>query len=189
MPRVSQTEPWIKPFRRQVAVTCGEDWYVRNNRGRLRLEVRGAGTVALNFDWTERGAALALPFIQQMFKRWDGRRITHAAATQSTKTSVSNQKLDFTPLVDAFHKFVPYAGDKTWKEIYLPVLKKNCRDQFKSKAPRDGEALCMAVMSQWEQGIRMGQISRRVLFWLSNWTVQCGYLKPIYSHPLVCLKR
>ena len=92
MPRVSQTEPWIKPFRRQVAVTCGEDWYVRNNRGRLRLEVRGAGTVALSFDWTERGAALALPFIQQMFKRWDCGRITLAAATQSTKTSVSKSE-------------------------------------------------------------------------------------------------
>ena len=182
MPRVSQTEPWIKPFRRQVAVTCGEDWYVRNNRGRLRLEVRGAGTVALNFDWTERGAALALPFIQQMFKRWDGGRITLAAATQSTKTSGSNQKLDFTQLVDAFHKFVPYAGDKTWKENYMPVLR-NCRDQFKGKTPRDGEALCIAALSQWDQGTRMRQISRRVLFKFLDWAVRRGHLKPIYSPP------
>ena len=58
----------------------------------VSAEVLGVGTVALNFDWTERGAALALPFIQQMFKRWDGGRITHAAATQSTKTSVSKSE-------------------------------------------------------------------------------------------------
>ena len=80
MPRVSQTEPWIKPFRRQIAATCGESWYVRNNRGRIRLEVRDAGTISLEYDWTERGSALALPRIQQIFKRWANGQITLAQA-------------------------------------------------------------------------------------------------------------
>ena len=48
MPRLSETEAWIKPFRRQVAITCGDGWYVRNNRGRMRLNVPGHGTLSLN---------------------------------------------------------------------------------------------------------------------------------------------
>ena len=99
MPRVSETESWIKPFRRQIAETCGESWYVRNNRGRIRLVVRDAGTVSLPFEWTARGSALALPRIQQIFKRWNGGQITLAAAAQNAHTSSSHQKLDFSQLI------------------------------------------------------------------------------------------
>ena len=107
MPRVSQTEPWIKPFRRQIAATCGESWYVRNNRGRIRLEVRDAGTVSLEYDWTERGSALALPRIQQIFKRWANGQITLANAAQIADTSSSHQKLNINQLIDKYRQFVP----------------------------------------------------------------------------------
>ena len=63
MPRLSETEAWIKPFRRQVAITCGDGWYVRNNRGRMRLNVPSHGSLSLNFDWSKRGATQALPQI------------------------------------------------------------------------------------------------------------------------------
>ena len=89
MPRVSETEAWIKPFRRQVAITCGEGWYVRNNRGRMRLNVPGHGSLSLNYDWSERGATQALPYIQQLFKRWDGGRVSLGAAATRTNTSNS----------------------------------------------------------------------------------------------------
>ena len=69
MPRLSEKEAWIKPFRRQVAITCGDGWYVRNNRGRMRLNVSGHGTLSLNYDWSERGATQALPFIQQLLQK------------------------------------------------------------------------------------------------------------------------
>ena len=52
-----------------MAITCGEGWYVRNNRGRMCLNVPGHGSVSLNYDWSKRGATQALPFIQQLFKR------------------------------------------------------------------------------------------------------------------------
>ena len=113
MPRVSQTEPWIKPFRRQIAATCGESWYVRNNRGRIRLEVRDAGTISLEYDWTERGSALALPRIQQIFKRWANGQITLANAAQIADTSSSHQKLNIGQLIDKYRQFVPSAGDTT----------------------------------------------------------------------------
>jgi hypothetical protein len=115
LPRVSETESWIKPFRRQIAETCGESWYVRNNRGRIRLVVRDAGTVSLPFEWTARGSALALPRIQQIFKRWNGGQITLAAAAQNTDTSSSHQKLDCSQLIETCREFVPNAGERPGK--------------------------------------------------------------------------
>ena len=182
MPRVSQTEPWIKPFRRQIAETCGESWYVRNNRGRIRLEVRDAGTVSLPFEWTARGSALALPRIQQIFKRWNGGQISLAAAAQNADTSSSHQKLDFSQLIDKYRAFVPNAGETTWKSFYLPVLR-NCAKAFNDRPPVDGEALAMQCLAQWEQGSRMRQTSRQKLYGFLNWAVQRGHLKPIYASP------
>ena len=182
MPRVSQTEPWIKPFRRQIAATCGESWYVRNNRGRIRLEVRDAGTVSLEYDWTERGSALALPRIQQIFKRWANGQITLAKASQIADTSSSHQKLNINQLIDKYRQFVPSAGDTTWRYNYLPVLK-NCAKVFSDRPPLDGEALCLACLKQWEHGSRMRQTSRQKLYGFLNWAVQRGHLKPIYSPP------
>ena len=182
MPRLSQTEPWIKPFRQQIAATCGDSWYVRNNRGRIRLEVRDTGTVSLPYEWTARGSALALPRIQQIFKRWNGGQITLAAAAQNADTSSSHQKLDFNELLAKYRAFVPNAGDTTWKSHYLPVLK-NCATAFKDRPPVDGEALAMQCLKQWEQGSRMRQTSRQKLYGFLNWAVQRGHLKPIYAPP------
>ena len=134
MPRISQTEPWIKPFRKQIAEACGESWYVRNNRGRIRLEVRDAGTVSLPYEWTARGSALALPRILQIYKRWNGGQITLAAAAQNADTSSSHQKLNFSQLIDKYRAFVPNAGDSTWKSFYLPVLR-NCAKAFDGRPP------------------------------------------------------
>ena len=182
MPRVSETESWIKPFRRQIAETCGESWYVRNNRGRIRLVVRDAGTVSLPFEWTARGSALALPRIQQIFKRWKDGQITLAAAAQNADTSSSHQKLVFSQLIETYREFVPNAGDKTWESFYLPVLR-NCAKAFEGRPPVDGEALAMQCLAQWEQGTRMRQMCRQKLYGFLNWAVQRGHLKPIYSPP------
>ena len=172
------TEPWIKSFRRQIAVTCGDNWYLRNKRGRIRLEVRDSRTVSLPCDWTERGAALALPRIQQIFKRWNGGQITLAAAAQNADTSSSRQKLDFAQLIADYREFVPNAGESTWKKFYLPVLR-HCAKQFEGRPPVDGEALCLASLAQWEQGSRMRQTSRQKLYGFLNWSVQRGHLKPV----------
>ena len=134
MPRISQTEPWIKPFRKQIAEACGESWYVRNNRGRIRLEVRDAGTVSLHYEWTACGSALVLPRILQIYKRWNGGQITLAAAAQNADTSSSHQKLNFSQLIDKYRAFVPNAGDSTWKSFYLPVLR-NCAKAFDGRPP------------------------------------------------------
>jgi hypothetical protein len=123
-----------------------------------------------------------LPFIQQLFKRWDGGRITLAAAAISTNTSSSHQKLDFSQLIDRYREFVRSAGDTTWRYNYLPVLR-NCAKAFSDLPPVDGEALCIACLKQWMQGSRMRQTSCQKLCSFLNWAVKRGHLKPFYSPP------
>ena len=120
--------------------------------------------------------------IQQLFKRWNGRRITLTAAAISTKTSSSHQKLDFNALFEKYRPFVPNAADTTWKTFYLPVLE-NCAKAFEGNPPVDGEALAMQCLARWEQGSRMRQTSRQKLYGFLNWAVQHGHLKPIYAPP------
>jgi len=128
----------------------------------MRLNVSGHGTLPLNYVWSERGATQALPFIQQLFKRWDGGRITLAAAATTTNTSSSHEKTDFNQLIAKYLALVPNAGDKTWQDNYLPVLK-NCAKAFSRRPPVDGEVLAMTCLAQWEQCSRMRQTSRQKL--------------------------
>ena len=103
----------MKTFRQQIKECCGDGWYVRNNRGRMRLIVQGHGSVSLNYPWSLEGSTRALPYIQQLFKRWDDGRISLGAAATSTQTSSSHQKLDFAELIETYREFVPNASDKT----------------------------------------------------------------------------
>ena len=176
------TEPWVKPFRDQVRASTATDWWVLNNRGRMRLQVKGLGSISLPYPWTLEGSTQALPRIQQIFKRWAGGQITLAAAAHNAETSSSHQRLDFSQLIEKYRAFVPNAGDTTWKTFYLPVLR-NCAMAFEGLPPVDGEALAMQCLAQWEQGSRMRQTSRQKLYGFLNWAVQRGHLKPIYSPP------
>lgn len=182
MVQVSNKEPWLKPFRELVRESTAKDWWVINSRGRMRLQVPGVGSATLPYEWSKQGSAHALPRIQQIFKRWNGGSITLAQAANVADTSSSRQKLNFDELIDSYRKFVPNAGDKTWRKGYLPVLLK-CRDKFKGTPPRDGEALCMTCLEGWEQGTRQRQISRQKLYGFLTWAVQRGHLKPIYLPP------
>jgi len=173
----------VKPFRDQVRASTASDWWVLNNRGRMRLQVKGVGSISLPYPWTLEGSTQGLPRIQQIFKRWANGQITLAQAAQSANTSSSHQQLNFSQLIDKYRQFVPSAGDTTWKYNYLPVLK-NCTKAFTDRPPVDGEALCIACLKQWEQGSRMRQTSRQKLYGFLNWAVQRGHLKPIYSPPV-----
>ena len=173
----------MKPFRDQVRASTASDWWVLNNRGRMRLQVKGVGSISLPYPWTLEGSTQGLPRIQQIFKRWANGQITLAQAAQSANTSSSHQQLNFSQLIDKYRQFVPNAGETTWKTFYLPVLR-NCTKAFSDRPPVDGEALCIACLQQWEQGSRMRQTSRQKLYGFLNWAVQRGHLKPIYSPPV-----
>ena len=67
MPQRSEADAWVKTFRQQVKTNTGDGWYVRNNRGRMRLNVAGHGSLALDYKWSLEGSTQALPFIMGQF--------------------------------------------------------------------------------------------------------------------------
>lgn len=182
MGQLRNTEPWVKVFRDQVRLSTMPNWKVLNSRGRMRLQVTGEGSVMLPYEWSQQATTHALPRIQQIFKRWKGGALTLTAAAQTAETSSSNQKIDFDALIKSFREFVPNAGEKTWQEHYLPVLR-NCKQQFAGTNPKDGESLCMACLAQWEQGSRMRTISRQKLTKFLDWAIDRGLLKTSYRPP------
>ena len=121
---------------------------MRNSRGQIRLEVKGVSSVTLPHPWSEQGAALALPRIQQIRKRYgDGTAMTLAEAAGRTSTAGSQQTIDWDGLFSDFRKFNPNANDTTWRKDIVPVLRK-CRDQFKGQPPTNGEVLCLNAFEQ-----------------------------------------
>ena len=185
---MTSSQDWVKPFRRQIWKTCIDGWNLIESRGRMRLQVREEGkktqSLMLPYDWTEEGAARALPRIQQIFKRYQKENLSLAKAAQSVETSNSNQTIDWDDLFLQYRSYRPNANDSTWNTKYRPVLERTAAIfESKSKKPVDGTALMMKVLEKWEQGTRARQISRQCLSAFLNWAVGANHLKPCYLPP------
>ncbi len=190
MPRLTQTETWVKEYRELLRQSFAPDaqWSVGEHRGSIRLQVKhngGKQTRLLPFEWSKKGFSAAIPEIQQIYKRfYTGKTQTLAAACEVVKVSDSNNKIDFQQLIEDFRLFVPNASDKTWQKSYIPVLTKAKELFERSKGkPNNGEELMMAALEQWEQGTRMRQIQRRSLNKFLNWAVSRIKLPAAYAPP------
>ena len=117
---IVEKESWVKHFRNQIKLTCADNWYVTNNRGRIRLKVDEVGSVSLPYDWSEKGAALAIDRIKLGFKRYIESKGKHTltAIFQQTQASSSKHELDWEALVNDYRPFVPTVSDATWKKSY-----------------------------------------------------------------------
>ena len=190
MPRLTQTETWVKEYRELLRQSFAPDaqWSVGEHRGSIRLQVKhngGKQTRLLPFEWSKKGFSAAIPEIQQIYKRfYTGKTQTLAAACEVVKVSDSNNKIDFQQLIEDFRLFVPNASDKTWQKSYMPILTKAKELFERSKGkPSNGEELMMAALEQWEQGTRMRQIQRRSLNKFLNWAVSRIKLPAAYAPP------
>ena len=144
----------------------------------MRLNLLGHGTLWINCDWSGRGVTQAFPFIQQLFKRWNGWLITLTEAVNSIKARSSHQKPDFNTLFKTYLAFVPNAGDTMWQSNDLPV-QKTCTTACKNCPPVHGAALVTQCLAQWDQGSCMRQAFGQTLYGFLNWAVHCGHLNPM----------
>ena len=197
---IVEKESWVKHFRNQIKLTCADNWYVTNTRGRIRLKVDGVGSVSLPYDWTEKGAALAIDRIKLGFKRYiEGKgRFTLQAVFQHAQSSSSKNQLDWEALIKEYKPYVPTVGDNTWRKSYYlsseelkkrsikapPVLNRaGDLMTHPTKKPIDGTELMMKSLKHWEQGGRGRQIARRVLKGFLEWAVMRGKLPVAYAPP------
>ena len=183
MPVIKQTESWVKAFRQQVSETCGANWQVVEQRGRIRLKVQGpnGGSVMLPYEWSIKGSSDALGRIRQIRKNFgNGETITLAAAATDTAVQSSNHKADFDKLFAKYRSERKRINDDTWKHKHLPVLTR-ARTLLESNNPaKDGYDLMLAALDKWESGTRQRQIMRQNLSAFLTWAADRKHLKPIY---------
>ncbi len=149
-------------------------------RGSIQLRVEYVGSVLLPYPWTEEGSIAALPRILQIFKRFTVDGVSLQQAAHGSNTASSQQKLEWPELIEKFREQRPAASDTTWRNHYLPALTKAGERMARAK---DGADLLEAVLSEWTQGSRMRQISRRNLTAFLTWAVQRQHLKPYFAPP------
>ena len=198
---IVEKESWVKHFRNQIKLTCSDNWYVTNNRGRIRLKVEGVGSISLPYDWSEKGAALAIDRIKLGFKKFIEAKgkLTLTAVFQQTQASSSKHQIDWPSLMKEYRPFVPTVGDRTWfKSYYIepenmtpkikapPVLNRAGQlMEHPTRKPIDGTELMMKSIKHWGQGGRGRQIARRVLKGFLEWAVMRGKLPAAYAPPAI----
>ena len=199
---IVEKESWVKHFRNQIKLTCSDNWYVTNNRGRIRLKVEGLGSVSLPYDWTEKGAAQAIDRIKLGFKRHVEAKgkFTLAAIFQQTQASSSKNQINWNALVNEYKEFIENVSENTWKKSYYrdpsdknmkegkikapPVLNRTGQlMDHPTRKPIDGTFLMMKSIKHWEKGTRGRQIARRVLKRFLEWAVMRGKLPAAYAPP------
>ena len=120
MPVKVETDNWVCVFRDQIkdSIAEGDQWFVTNYRGKMRLQVRESGKVAtriLPFEWNKKDTPKALQRIREIYKNYslsEGKR-TLAKACEITSASSSTEKIAWIELTDQYRKFVPNASDRT----------------------------------------------------------------------------
>ena len=176
MPQTKNKDLWVQHYREQLGEIFAKNsgWYIRESRGKIRLEIKSNGTNqsrTLPFEWNKAGFAQAVPEIQQIYKRfYEGKSQTLATACEVVRVSNTNTEINYESLIEEFRPFVPNASEETWNKSYVPVLHKAQELLERSKGkPKNGEELLLLSLKKWEQGSRSRQIARRSLTKFLNW--------------------
>jgi len=181
----------VKFFREQVNESTAGQFKVLDSRGKMRLQYRPNGEKAqslmLPFDFSKSETIKALQRIQQIFKTFiqaKGKK-TLTQAASITEASSSKHEIPWEKLITEYRRYVPNAGEKTWRKSYIPVLTRaeSLMQQGKGK-PINGEGLMMRSLTQWEQGTRSREIARRSLRGFLEWAVMRGKLPAAYAPPV-----
>ena len=97
-------------------------WYVFNSQGKIRLQLledcKKPQSRILPIQCNKSSISKALPYIQQIFKRYQEAKgkISLANACELTTASDSNQKYSWNELLDEYRKFVQTASYINWKK-------------------------------------------------------------------------
>jgi len=189
MPKLTETDTWVKYYRRMVRGEMAEKhkfkWSVGNHNGSIRLQVNDGRkqTKVLPYDWSEKGFGKAIPEILQIYKRFYEGNKQLTAACETVKVSSSKHEIDLTRVIfKDFRKECPNASDTTWNKSYVPVLSK-CQELLeRSKGkPLNGKELMSLCLEDWEYGSRSRQIARRALQKFLEFAVLNGKLSNEYA--------
>jgi hypothetical protein len=163
MPRISNDSDWERGLRASVRASTAKGWSVREDKGKVRLEVRTdaiRGSVTLTFDWTKGCVGDVVTrsrniysLIEEGYGLKDAAQIANNSAPreqvqwEKALTSFQDRKLDTGLKITL----------KTWNEDYRPYLDFATTSMQAAKPAANANALAQAVLNEWEDRPRSSE--------------------------------
>jgi len=170
MPAVRFDEAWVPGFRSSVRGSTAAGWSVREYRGGMRLQVRGADgpmqSVVLPFNWGRRSVGDALVRVRNIYTLvCEGH--TLKAAAEILEGKAPNTTLPWEQTIETFREQKIQHGNAikpgTWSKNYEPVVAMAIQKLRSSKAPKRPEDLLDLCIRDWPPGSRTRQIRAQSL--------------------------
>ena len=157
---MTQTNGWVRDFRRAIKSSVGSGWTVENDRGNMRLIVgkktEGRTSVSLPYAWKESQWLEAAQFIKvgaDAYKANNG-LISIRTALRCTKYSSSERQLDWEGALIRYRKTnIRTIKEPTWKKKHLPVLEGVMFYMNKANyKPQNSKTLHKKVLNEYVHG-------------------------------------
>lgn len=170
MPAIRHAEPWAHGLRTTVRTSTAEGWGVSEFRGKVRLEVRRAGTskqaVFLPYDWAKGSVGDVLTRVRNIYKLVsEGHSLRVAAEIAEGKAP--KPVMDWAGAVERFKVQKMEHGRAvkpiTWERSYQPVLADALQLMGGRKPPSSSADLLDLVIRRWSPGSRARQIRAQSL--------------------------
>ena len=163
--RVRHDQPWVKGFRSAVRASTKEGWWVREHRGRMRLETLGADgrmeSVALPFDWAKSQTGDAIARVRSIYRLiGEGHSLKTAALVASGEAP--KVSIDWEQVAENFRIQKLEHGTSikpaTWENHYAPVIGLAVELLTGGDAPANPADLIDRCIRDWPPGSRIRQI-------------------------------
>ena len=163
MPRISNDSDWEKGLRASVRASTAKGWSVREDKGKVRLEVRTdaiRGSVTLTFDWTKGCVGDVVTRARNIYSLIEeGYGLQDA--NQIAGNTAPRQQVQWASALASFKDKKTTTGmritAKTWNEDYQPYLEYATRIMLGTKAPANATELAQAILNQWEDKSRSSE--------------------------------
>lgn len=163
--RAKHDQPWVKGFRSAVRASTRGGWWVREHRGRMRLETQGPDgrmqSVALPFDWSKSQTGDAIARVRSIYRLvGEGHSLRTAAMVAAGESP--QETVDWAQIAENFRIQKLEHGNsiqqKTWETQYAPVIRLAVELLDGYDAPTTPAELIERCIRDWAPGSRVRQI-------------------------------
>lgn len=163
MPRINNDSDWEKGLRASVRASTAKGWSVREDKGRVRLQVRteliqGSGT--LPFDWAKSCVGDVVARARNIYSLVaEGYGLKDAM--QIAENSAPREQIQWNATLASFKDKKINTGlrisSKTWNEDYRPYLEFAAMSLQATRPPANANQLAQAVLSEWKDRPRSSE--------------------------------
>ncbi len=202
MPRINNASDWEKGLRASVRASTAKGWSVREDKGKVRLEVRTErlkSSATLPFDWSRSNVGDVVTRARNVYSLVQSGHDLRDAA-RIANNSAPQEHIQWEQAIAVFRQKKTTTGleikEKTWDEDYRPYLEFSAQTMQGSKAPGNACELAQILLKRWKDRSRSREKALIALkafldFSINNyglpvktWSLSREQLKEIRGRPL-----